>query len=98
EKSTLDVNRYGIQPRWMKARSASSGVQVERMDASPPAPVAQPVARVSESAYVAPAPVQAVPVVAPPPVVQTPIFSPKTGTISMELDADDFDLTCEACQ
>lgn len=98
EKSTLDVNRYGIQPRWMKARSASSGVQVERAEAQAPAPVAQPVARVSESTYVAPPPVESAPYVAPPPVVQTPIFAPTTGTISMELDADDFDLTCEACQ
>lgn len=27
EKSTLDVNRKGIQPRWMKAKSASSDVK-----------------------------------------------------------------------
>lgn len=30
EKSTLDVNRYGVQPRWMKNQSASSTIQVER--------------------------------------------------------------------
>jgi ribonucleoside-diphosphate reductase alpha chain len=30
EKSTLDVNRWGIQPRWMKARSASAEIRVER--------------------------------------------------------------------
>jgi ribonucleoside-diphosphate reductase alpha chain len=30
EKSTLDVNRYGIQPRWMKNQSASSAIQIER--------------------------------------------------------------------
>lgn len=30
EKSTLDVNRYGVQPRWMKSQSASSDIQVER--------------------------------------------------------------------
>jgi len=30
EKSTLDVNRYGVQPRWMKNESASSLIQVER--------------------------------------------------------------------
>jgi ribonucleoside-diphosphate reductase alpha chain len=28
EKSTLDVNRRGIQPRWMRARSASAGIAV----------------------------------------------------------------------
>lgn len=30
EKSTLDVNRYGIQPRWMRSQSASSSIQIER--------------------------------------------------------------------
>lgn len=30
EKSTVDINRYGVQPRWMKARSASSDNSVER--------------------------------------------------------------------
>ena len=32
EKSTLDVNRRGIQPRWMKNKSASSKIIVERAD------------------------------------------------------------------
>ena len=30
EKSTLDVNRRGIQPRWMRARSASADVAIVR--------------------------------------------------------------------
>jgi ribonucleoside-diphosphate reductase alpha chain len=30
EKSTLDVNRRGVQPRWMKNKSASAGVRIER--------------------------------------------------------------------
>lgn len=30
EKSTLDVNRFGIQPKWMKNKSASSDVEVQR--------------------------------------------------------------------
>ena len=30
EKSTIDVNRRGIQPRWMKSKSASSNVQIAR--------------------------------------------------------------------
>lgn len=30
EKSTLDVNRYGVQPRWMKSQSASSDIHVQR--------------------------------------------------------------------
>jgi len=35
EKSTLDVNRRAIQPRWMKARSASRDLMIEREEAAP---------------------------------------------------------------
>lgn len=37
EKSTTDVNRRGLQPRWMKNKSASSEVVVERAEAKAPA-------------------------------------------------------------
>ncbi len=30
EKSTLDVNKFGVQPKWMKSASASAQIQVER--------------------------------------------------------------------
>lgn len=30
EKSTMDINRRGIQPRWMKNKSASSNIKIER--------------------------------------------------------------------
>jgi ribonucleoside-diphosphate reductase alpha chain len=30
EKSTVDVNRYGVQPRWMKSKSASGDIAVDR--------------------------------------------------------------------
>jgi ribonucleoside-diphosphate reductase alpha chain len=30
EKSTVDINKFGIQPRWMKNRSESSNVAVDR--------------------------------------------------------------------
>lgn len=30
EKSTTDINRRGMQPRWMKSKSASSNLQVQR--------------------------------------------------------------------
>ncbi len=33
EKSTTDINRRGLQPRWMKNKSASSEIVVERTDA-----------------------------------------------------------------
>ena len=32
EKSTLDVNKYGVQPKWMKSKSASNGFEVARND------------------------------------------------------------------
>ncbi|HEY8966952.1 MAG TPA: ribonucleoside-diphosphate reductase subunit alpha, partial [Candidatus Methylacidiphilales bacterium] len=32
EKSTLDVNRRGLQPRWMKNKSASSNIKVDRAE------------------------------------------------------------------
>ncbi|HBE68309.1 MAG TPA: ribonucleoside-diphosphate reductase subunit alpha [Planctomycetaceae bacterium] len=31
EKSTVDVNRLGIQPRWMKSQSQSSSIRVDRV-------------------------------------------------------------------
>jgi ribonucleoside-diphosphate reductase alpha chain len=34
EKSTTDINRRGLQPRWMKNKSASSNVVVKRTDAN----------------------------------------------------------------
>ena len=30
EKSTLDINRWGLQPRWMKSKSASADIRVDR--------------------------------------------------------------------
>jgi len=33
EKSTLDINRRAIQPRWMKAKSASANITVDRQEA-----------------------------------------------------------------
>lgn len=37
EKSTTDVNKRGLQPRWMKNKSASSNIQVERTEEKPKA-------------------------------------------------------------
>jgi ribonucleoside-diphosphate reductase alpha chain len=36
EKSTLDVNRFGIQPRWMKNQSASGDIKLQREDGLSP--------------------------------------------------------------
>jgi ribonucleoside-diphosphate reductase alpha chain len=38
EKSTVDVNKFGVQPRWMKSKSASSDVRVERDNRGPAEP------------------------------------------------------------
>ena len=57
EKSTVDINKFGLQPRWVKNRSASSDIQVARMDSdrSPeqsrsdiPAPHVVPVTEASQ--------------------------------------------------
>ncbi|MCO5215392.1 MAG: ribonucleoside-diphosphate reductase subunit alpha [Thermomicrobiales bacterium] len=38
EKSTIDINRFGLQPRWMKHASASARVSVQRDDDQPTSP------------------------------------------------------------
>ena len=43
EKSTTDINRRGLQPRWMKNKSASSEIVVDRA-AQAPQPTATPTA------------------------------------------------------
>lgn len=35
EKSTMDINKRGLQPRWMKSKSASSNVTVDRAESAP---------------------------------------------------------------
>ncbi len=40
EKSTTDINRRGLQPRWMKNKSASSAIVVEREKEQAAVPVA----------------------------------------------------------
>lgn len=34
EKSTIDINKFGLQPRWMKSQSASAKVGIQRSEAS----------------------------------------------------------------
>lgn len=36
EKSTTDINKRGLQPRWMKSKSASSNIQVDRTETEAP--------------------------------------------------------------
>ena len=40
EKSTIDINRRGVQPRWMRARSASAEISITRDAPSAPAAAA----------------------------------------------------------
>jgi ribonucleoside-diphosphate reductase alpha chain len=42
EKSTTDINKRGLQPRWMKNKSASSNIQVQREEAPAPAAEVKP--------------------------------------------------------
>lgn len=35
EKSTLDINKRGLQPRWMKNKSASSNIELSREEVKP---------------------------------------------------------------
>lgn len=42
EKSTTDINKRGLQPRWMKNKSASSNIKVDRDDTTPSAPPSVP--------------------------------------------------------
>ena len=37
EKSTVDINKFGVQPRWMKSGSASGDISVDRDEPSLPA-------------------------------------------------------------
>ena len=37
EKSTLDANKHSIQPKWMKHKSASSDIKVDRQPQAPKA-------------------------------------------------------------
>jgi ribonucleoside-diphosphate reductase alpha chain len=103
EKSTIDVNRFGIQPRWMKSQSASSQVTIERNVPTPvePSPVvladepaAPPVAQAA-----APVPVTQPEVKPQEPTLQIPVASnwPKPTAGEYELPIVE-ELDCEACQ
>ena len=93
EKSTLDVNRFGIQPRWMKSTSASSTVVIDRAEAAPAtAPIVAPQAAARPVAIAHPAPA---PNPAPQPIIaQVPQFRMEA---SNDLPVEE-DFTCEACQ
>jgi ribonucleoside-diphosphate reductase alpha chain len=109
EKSTIDVNRRGIQPRWMRARSASSEITVQReapaASAQPAAEESAPVA-VAEPAPNAPAPVApvamggAAALYRPSPAPITPRALPVQFPVARDASDDDSseEFICEACQ
>ena len=88
EKSTVDVNRRGAQPRWMKNKSASAAVKVERqpqqLQPAPPA-VAMP------EPVAAAAPADA----APASEAEMPVSDAEPASAKM---CSLLDPTCEACQ
>ena len=86
EKSTLDVNRRGNQPRWMKNKSASAGVAIAAR---------QPAPAVSSTPQTAPAPMSTpAPAVtaAPDDVTMSP--EPATSVKACSI----LDPGCESCQ
>ena len=90
EKSTVDLNRRGAQPRWMKNKSASAAVKVDRQQPS----------SLSPAVASAPAP-QSVPVAQPAPTVEA--ASTDEMTLSNEPATavkmcSILDPGCESCQ
>ncbi|MCG6156712.1 ribonucleoside-diphosphate reductase subunit alpha [Rubinisphaera margarita] len=49
EKSTVDVNKFGIQPRWMKNKSASGDIRLDRGHAATETPVEIPATMVGQT-------------------------------------------------
>ena len=84
EKSTVDVNRRGAQPRWMKNKSASAAVKVERQPQQlQPAPAAVSVPEAVPAAAAASA----------GDAIAEPEVEPASAKMCSLLDP-----TCEACQ
>ena len=88
EKSTVDVNRRGAQPRWMKNKSASAAVKVERqpqqLQPAPPAvAMPEPVAAAAPDDT------------APASDVKMPASDAEPASAKM---CSLLDPTCEACQ
>jgi len=114
EKSTIDVNRYGVQPRWMKSVSSSGSIVIDRdaPEASLPSePAALPAAQSAAPPTIASSPAPTVepqaiaetPLVAPPEAMlaQDPAGTGESEEIRMRNAPDllvDEEFECEACQ
>ncbi len=84
EKSTVDLNRRGAQPRWMKNKSASANVKVERQ--TTPAPVTVSVATPAHAVVAGQGTTNE-------PAAIEEIAEPASAKMCSLLDP-----TCEACQ
>ena len=60
EKSTVDVNKFGVQPRWMKSKSESGNIAIARGGSPSPQPAAVTSAPSPADDDAAPLPVSAV--------------------------------------
>jgi ribonucleoside-diphosphate reductase alpha chain len=107
EKSTIDVNRHGFQPRWMKARSASADLQISRTE--PAAEAGAPVTAASNghaAASTMAVSTNGTTSSAPSAPVGRPLSVPVAHLKPVNVDMaesmadDDLDegLDCEACQ
>lgn len=100
EQSTVDINRRGIQPRWMRSRSASSDVMVSR-DAPVPSSARSAAAVVTE--VIASASGATMDSALPPRAITDAMdsaLSPRVTTDSAPLPraACNLDGDCESCQ
>jgi ribonucleoside-diphosphate reductase alpha chain len=108
EKSTIDVNRHGFQPRWMKARSASADLQISRTE--PATDAAAPTAAASNGHTATAEPMSvstngttskaATAPVGRPLSVPVAQFKPVQVDLADSMADDDLEegLDCEACQ
>ena len=83
EKSTVDLNRRGAQPRWMKNKSASADVKVDRAQTAVVAPVSAATAVPVSVPVAATAPDESL----------SDMAEPASAQMCSLLDP-----TCEACQ
>ena len=106
EKSTLDVNRFGVQPRWMKSTSASGSIRIDR-DATPAAPAPAPAPVASAVSPLVPVTRPESNAARPQPITEA--IAPSAADIEIAPDGDirmrtEHDLPieeefgCEACQ
>ena len=96
EKSTVDINKRGLQPRWMKSRSASSDIQIQRDATSAATPAPEPPQRPEASMAAVAIPPQAAEDKSFDRPYEIPDEMPPATVVGPTCDPTDPD--CEACQ